>query len=205
MAPSSPSQGKGLIMQICDRHRENNRINTCPSCFQANLANAANAQQGQDRASGLIDIDNPYPVPNMLTELTRPSWDQYFINVAKAVAARATCPRANVGAVLVKDRRILATGYNGSLPGEDHCLEAGCITNDEGRFCTRVIHAEANVLYQCAKFGILSAGSAMYFWDSRDRDVPCNQCYPALVSAGISRIINRKFEITGVTHYVTND
>jgi len=70
-------------------------------------------------------------------------------------------------------------------------VDMGCILNEEGRFCQRVIHAEANVLYQAAKFGIITLGATMYFWDSRDRDTPCSQCFPALVSAGIMQVINR--------------
>ncbi len=124
----------------------------------------------------------------------RSDWVHYFIDIAKAVAARATCPRAFVGAILVKDNRILATGYNGSLPNQPHCIEKGCILNEEGRFCQRVIHAEANVLYQAAKFGIITAGATMYFWDSRNRGQPCGQCLPAITSAGIEKVINRDFD-----------
>jgi len=130
-------------------------------------------------------------------ELTpRPSWDQYFIDIAKTVAERATCPRAFVGAILVKDNRILATGYNGSLPGQPHCIEEGCILNEQGRFCQRVIHAEANVLYQAAKFGIVTLDATMYFWDSRDRLRPCYQCLPAIISAGIKQVIDRHGSVT---------
>jgi len=130
----------------------------------------------------------------------RPSWDEYFLQIAQDVSMRATCPRANVGAVLVKEHRIIATGYNGSLPGQPHCIEAGCLLNEEGRFCQRVIHAEANVLYQAAKFGIITLNATMYFWDSRDRGKPCSQCIPAIISAGISQVINRDLK-----SFKTND
>lgn len=135
----------------------------------------------------------------------RPSWDQYFIDIAKSVAARATCPRAFVGAVLVKDNRILATGYNGSLPGSPHCIDEGCLLNEEGRFCKRVIHAEANVLYQAAKFGIVTSGTTLYFWDSRNRGIPCPQCLPALIASEISVVINRDLEKRAISYgTVTN-
>jgi len=145
-------------------------------------------------------VHNSCICPTCIPHIGRPNWDEYFIGVAKAVSARATCPRAAVGAILVRDNRILATGYTGSLPGTPHCIDEGCILNDEGRFCSRVIHAETNVLYQCAKFGIESAGATMYFWDSRDRDEPCGSCLPAIVSTGIIQIINRRFQITEVDY-----
>lgn len=126
----------------------------------------------------------------------RLSWDGYFIQIAQAVSFRATCPRASVGAILVKDHRILATGYNGSLPGEPHCTDEGCLLNEDGRFCRRVIHAETNVLYQAAKFGIVTLGATMYFWDSRNRLRPCDQCLPAIISVGIAQVIDRNNNVT---------
>jgi len=129
----------------------------------------------------------------------RPNWERYFIDIARQISLRATCPRAYVGAILVKDNRILATGYNGSLPGQDHCIDVGCILNSEDRNCQRVIHAEANVLHQAARFGISCEGAVMYFWDSRNRPSPCGLCMPAIVSAGIITVVNSDLEYTEVT------
>ncbi len=134
--------------------------------------------------------------------MARLNWDEYFILIAEGISSRATCPRAYVGAILVKDRRILATGYNGSLPGQDHCIDVGCILNEEGRNCRRVIHAEANVLHQAARFGISCEGAVMYFWDSRKRSSPCSLCMPAIISAGIIAVVNRDLEYAEVTQWV---
>ena len=79
---------------------------------------------------------------------TRPSWDEYFMRIARDVATRSTCLRRHVGAVIVRERRILSTGYNGSPPGQPHCYEVGCLMED-GR-CIRTLHAEQNAIIQAA-------------------------------------------------------
>ncbi len=84
--------------------------------------------------------------------MKRPNWDQYFLSIAEKVASRSTCPRASVGAVIVRDNRILSTGYNGSLPSEPHCTEVGCLMINS--HCERTIHAETNAVVQAARFGI---------------------------------------------------
>ena len=99
--------------------------------------------------------------------MTRPNWDLYFIRIAKEVAARATCRRASVGAVIVKDNHILATGYNGAPAGEPHCTEEGCKMLDG--HCIRATHAEENAIIQAAKFGIPVEGATLYYWDSEGR------------------------------------
>lgn len=78
--------------------------------------------------------------------MARKSWDDYFMDIAVKVSERSTCPRRHVGAIIVADKRILATGYNGSLPGEDHCEDVGCLMVDG--HCKRTTHAETNALYQ---------------------------------------------------------
>ena len=120
----------------------------------------------------------------------RPSWDQYFINIAKEVATRATCSRASVGAVIVKDHRILSTGYNGAPSGEPHCLEVGCLMING--HCERTIHAETNAVVQAAKFGVKIDGATLYFWDSMDREAnSCIKCFQIMKMAGIKRIVNK--------------
>jgi len=112
----------------------------------------------------------------------RPSWDEYFMRIAREVATRATCLRRHVGAVIVRDRRILSTGYNGSPPGQEHCTEVGCLMED-GR-CIRTLHAEQNALMQAALHGVSTAGATVY---STCR--PCHVCARMIVAAGITRVV----------------
>ena len=122
--------------------------------------------------------------------MERPDWNNYFLSIAAMVATRSTCPRASVGAVIVKDYRILSTGYNGSLSGEPHCTDVGCLV--EGDHCQRAIHAETNAVAQAAKFGIAIDGATMYYYDSLHRDAEsCVKCLQVMKAAGISRIIGR--------------
>lgn len=118
----------------------------------------------------------------------RPGWDTYFLNIAKEVAKRSTCPRASVGAVIVRDNRILSTGYNGAAPGEPHCIDVGCLL--EYGHCQRAIHAETNAVAQAAKFGITIDGATLYFWDSLGRPAEsCVKCLQVMKAAGIIRIV----------------
>ena len=120
--------------------------------------------------------------------MTRPNWDEYFLEIAKIVSTRATCPRASVGAVIVKDNHVLSTGYNGAAPGEPHC---GCIM--ENNHCQRAIHAETNAVAQAARFGISIDGATMYYWDSQDRGAEsCVKCTQVMKAAGIIRVVGRK-------------
>ncbi len=108
----------------------------------------------------------------------RESWDNYFYDIAKAVATRSTCPRQRVGALIVRDKRILATGYNGSLSGQEHCDDIGC--NIVSGHCIRTIHAEVNALAQAAKYGIPIDGATIY-----TTVTPCDTCQKTCRSAGI--------------------
>ena len=112
----------------------------------------------------------------------RLSWDKYFMEIAKMVAKRSTCDRRNVGAVIVKDKNILSTGYNGSPKGLPHCDEAGHEISDG--HCVRTIHAEANALIQAAKHGVAVDGAVMYLTDS-----PCYDCFKMLVTSGIKEVV----------------
>ena len=125
----------------------------------------------------------------------RPTWDQYFINIAKEVATRATCPRAAVGALITKKDRILSTGYNGAPSGEPHCTEAGCLTDEHGRHCQRTVHAETNAVTQAARFGVPTDGATLYYWDSKNRSADsCVKCFQVMKMAGIKRIVNKNGE-----------
>jgi len=119
----------------------------------------------------------------------RPSWDHYFFEITRLVATRSTCIRRDVGAVIVKDKRILATGYNGAPSGLPHCLDVGCLREElkipsgERQEICRGIHAEQNALIQAAKFGISVDGSMIYVTHH-----PCVVCAKLLINAGIREI-----------------
>lgn len=112
----------------------------------------------------------------------RPNWDEYFLKLAMLVSERATCPRMHCGCVLVRDKRILSTGYNGSIPGDEHCEDAGCIIEDN--HCVRTIHAEMNAIIQCSIHGVSTQGATAYI-----TNMPCTNCAKALIGAGIKEIV----------------
>lgn len=120
----------------------------------------------------------------------RPTWDQYFIDITLLVATRATCLRRQVGALLVKDRNILATGYNGTPSGIRHCEETGClrerlkVPSGERHELCRGLHAEQNAIIQAARHGVNIDGSTLYC-----TTMPCIICTKMLINAGIKRIV----------------
>ncbi len=116
----------------------------------------------------------------------RASWDEYFMNIAREVATRSTCDRKHVGAVIVRDKTILSTGYNGSVRGLPHCDEDDHMMEDG--HCVRTIHAEANAIIQAAKNGTAIDGATIYVTAS-----PCWPCFKTIANAGIRRIVFREF------------
>jgi dCMP deaminase len=121
--------------------------------------------------------------------MPRPAWPEYFMGIARMVTARSTCLRRHVGAILVKDRRILATGYNGAPSGVRHCEEVGCLRQDSSvpsgmrhELC-RGLHAEQNAIIQAAYHGISINGSTLYCTNK-----PCVICSKMLINAGIGTI-----------------
>ena len=116
----------------------------------------------------------------------RPDWDQYFADMASQVATRATCSRKHVGCVIVRDKTVLATGYNGSIKGRPHCDEIGHLMEDG--HCIRTVHAEANAVAQAARNGTRLEGASAYVTAS-----PCWKCFQLLCNTGIKRIIFREF------------
>lgn len=112
----------------------------------------------------------------------RNDWDHYFMDIAKVAATRATCDRKHVGAVLVRDRTILSTGYNGSPKGMPHCDDVGHMM--EHGHCVRTAHAEANAIIQAAKNGTSTDGATIYTTAS-----PCWPCMKLIINAGIKRIV----------------
>lgn len=121
---------------------------------------------------------------------TRPSWDEYFMDITKRVATRSTCLRRAVGAILVHDKRIIASGYNGGPTGLAHCLDIGCLREKLGipsgqqhELC-RGIHAEQNAIIQAARYGVSIEGATLYCTTQ-----PCTQCTKMLINAGITEIV----------------
>ncbi len=115
----------------------------------------------------------------------RPSWDEYFMRISHEVAARSTCPRLAVGAVIVRDKRILTTGYNGSPSGLPHCDDVGCLIRivDNRQSCQRTLHAEQNAIIQAAYHGVSVTGSSLY-----STHQPCLMCAKMIMNAGISEV-----------------
>ena len=120
----------------------------------------------------------------------RPNWDQYFMEITHVVAKRSTCLRRHVGAVIIKDRHILSTGYNGAPSGLLHCLETGCIREKldvprgERHELCRGLHAEQNAIIQAAVHGVQIKGGTLY-----STTFPCVLCAKMLINAGIVKIV----------------
>jgi dCMP deaminase len=121
---------------------------------------------------------------------TRPSWDEYFMSIAELAATRSTCLRRQVGSVIVKDKKILATGYNGAPSGLKHCLEIGClreklgIPSGERHELCRATHAEQNAIVQAALFGVSIKDGVLY-----STTQPCILCTKLIINAGIKKIV----------------
>lgn len=130
---------------------------------------------------------------NMDKTITRPDWDQYFMEIAEIIKKRSTCLRRLVGAVIVKDNRILSTGYNGAPKGLKHCQEVGCLRSNlsvpsgERHELCRGLHAEQNAIIQAAVFGTAIEGATIYTTLS-----PCVLCTKMIINAGIKRIVLRE-------------
>ena len=124
----------------------------------------------------------------------RPNWDEYFMDIAGLVSKRSTCLRRGVGAVLVRDRRILATGYNGAPTGMRHCLDVGClreqrnVPSGERHELCRGLHAEQNAIIQAALHGVSVKDSTLYCTNQ-----PCIICSKMIINAGIVQIFVREF------------
>ena len=122
--------------------------------------------------------------------MKRPSWDEYFMTITGVVASRSTCLRRQVGSIVVRDNRILATGYNGAPAGLRHCLEVGCVRQRQGvpsgqrhELC-RGLHAEQNALIQAAVYGIAIQGASFYVTHQ-----PCVLCAKMMANAGIHKVV----------------
>jgi dCMP deaminase len=138
----------------------------------------------------------------MSAESKRPSWENYFMGIAKLVAKRSTCLRRSVGAIIVKDKRILTTGYNGAPSGIRHCLEVGClreqlnVASGERHELCRGIHAEQNAIIQAAFHGVSIKDSALFC-----TNLPCSICAKMIINAGIKKI----YYLTGYADAISED
>lgn len=129
-----------------------------------------------------------------MEDCKRPTWDRYFLDLCEAVSKRATCNRGRGGCVIVKDKRILTTGYVGSPAGLPHCDEIGHdmrkVFDDAGnvtQHCVRTLHAEQNAIIQAAKFGVSIDGATLYC-----KMVPCRSCAMMIINSGIKRVVAEK-------------
>ncbi|QGU00722.1 dCMP deaminase [Candidatus Syntrophocurvum alkaliphilum] len=125
-----------------------------------------------------------------MTSIPRPSWDEYFLQLADLVKSRSTCQRRHVGAVLVRNERIISTGYNGAPRGIDHCLEAGCLRKELNipsgqryELC-RGVHAEQNAIINAAYYGVSTENTYLYC-----NEQPCIICARMIINAGIIRVV----------------
>ena len=118
--------------------------------------------------------------------MPRANWEEYFMNIAKETATRSTCDRKHVGSVIVRDKTILSTGYNGSIRGMPHCDEAGHLMEND--HCVATIHAEANAVLQAAKNGVMIEGSEIFITAS-----PCWTCFKMLANTGIKKVYYGEF------------
>jgi len=159
-----------------------------------------------------------YRIGKSLTEESRPDWDRYFLDLCEAVARRATCDRGRSGCVIVKDKRIMTTGYVGAPAGLPHCDEAGhdlrkvIDYNDNiTQHCVRTLHAEQNAIIQAARFGIPLEGATLFC-----KMTPCRTCAMMIINAGIKRVVCEKryhadadtielFKQAGVELVIVND
>ncbi len=135
----------------------------------------------------VLERNTPLPSPE------RPSWEQYFMDIVEIVSRRSTCLRRKVGAILVRDKRILATGYNGAPTGLRHCLERGCLRDElqipsgERHELCRGLHAEQNAIIQAALHGVSVRGAVLYCTNH-----PCIICSKMIVNSGITGIVFRE-------------
>jgi dCMP deaminase len=121
-----------------------------------------------------------------MADRKRASWDEYFMAIAREVATRSTCDRKHVGAVIVREKIILATGYNGSIRGLPHCDDVGHLMEDG--HCVRTVHAEANAIVQAARNGARLEAADIYVTAS-----PCFGCFKLIANAGLKRIVFGEF------------
>ena len=170
-----------LISGVDTRH--------CGNCFYGKTPADVCTDKCVDNDHWSWEYDPGLDTNNETKRQQRPSWDVYFMNLTPYIATRSTCIRRQVGALIVKDKQIVSTGYNGAPRGVRHCYETGCLRQELGipsgerhELC-RSIHAEANALMQAARNGVSTNGAYIYCTDE-----PCSLCMKMMINAGIRRI-----------------
>lgn len=131
---------------------------------------------------------------NLYMKRERPSWDEYFLGMVEYVGSRATCDRGRSGCVIVRDKRVISTGYVGSPPGVPHCDDVGhemhTVVNEDGTqsmHCIRTAHAEQNAISQASRFGVALEGATLYC-----KMTPCYSCAKSIITAGIKKVVTAK-------------
>jgi len=153
-----------------------------------------------DRLKGIRPVEDVKPVRETKSAVVkkekykRPSWDEYFMSIAKLVGTRGTCDRGRTGAIIVKDKRIITTGYAGSPMGLPHCDDEGHLMSDVvnpdgsvSKHCVRTVHAEQNAIVQAALHGVSTKGATLY-----TKFEPCFICAKMIINAGIKRVVCQK-------------
>ncbi len=142
-----------------------------------------------------------------MVNIERPSWDKYFLNITKEISKRATCLRGKIGVAIVKDKRIISTGYNGSPKGLPHCTEVGCkirkTIDEEGQEetrCLRTVHGEQNAIAQAALHGVSTEGATLY-----GTYKPCSICMKLIINAGITKVVCEKNYHDNITEELAKD
>jgi len=129
--------------------------------------------------------------------LQRKDWDEYYLTLCDHVADRATCNRLKVGCVIVNSNRIVSTGYNGSIHGHDHCIDVGCLLNEQGR-CIKTIHAEVNAVLHARRDELL--GATVYITHE-----PCENCTKILAQVGVKRVVFKNPYQNKYNHHFNKD
>jgi len=169
-----------------NRDSNKQRVNDCIKLAKYVINNNGTIEQLHKKIDKLLE--------DLYLKYKRPSWDEYFLEIAKVIGRRATCDRGMFGCVVVKDKHILVTGYVGSPKGLPHCDEVGhqmkTVINEDGsesKHCVRTTHAEQNAICQAAMHGIAIDGSTIYL-----KMTPCSVCAKMVINSGIKRVVCEK-------------
>ncbi|MBR9683056.1 AAA family ATPase [Candidatus Woesearchaeota archaeon] len=177
---------KELIEQ--SNKKSGQQLHLCKKVAKIVFINKGSLEELHDKLNTFLKQWQPHlPSP-------RPSWDEYFLEITRTIATRSTCDRGRVGCIIVKNRRILTTGYAGSPSGTKHCDEIGHlmkeVVDEDGttsKHCVRTTHAEQNAIVQAARYGISIEGSTIYCIME-----PCHVCAKLIINAGITRVVCEK-------------
>jgi dCMP deaminase len=174
--------------ELSSSNENSQQLSTCMKMAKFSITNESTQEEFNKKINELL------PILEQSASYIRPSWDEYFIELMQVVGKRGTCNRGRSGAIIVKDKRVIATGYVGAPPGLAHCDEVGHWfkktiheTGEITQHCIRTVHAEANAIAQAAKFGTNIEGSTLYC-----KMEPCLDCTKLLIAAGIKRVVAEK-------------